>query len=345
MPITIGLMGFGRIGRNVFRLLARSEEIRIGAISDIADPEALTYLLRYDTTFGRFEDEVRHRDGKLYTWGREIPLLNAREPGEIRWSDYGVDYVIEATGKPRDVGALRRHLDAGARRVVLCAPPTPAEHPDAYIVYGVNDRVLKPAHKVISAASCTAHATTPALAALNDAFGVERAHLTTIHAYTNAQRLADVPAGTNLRNSRAAAQNIIPSETNAAAVIGEVLPPMAGKLTAAALSVPVQNGSIVDLTLWFGRAVTKDGINEIMRSAASGPFHAILEYLEDPIVSSDVLKSPYSSHFDSLATMVQEGNLAKVLLWFDNSWGYANRVTDLVRLCGRQDGKLPEVRA
>jgi len=345
MPITIGLMGFGRIGRNVFRLLARSEEIRIGAISDIADPEALTYLLRFDTTFGRFEDEVRHRDGKLYTWGREIPLLNARDPGDVKWSDYGVDYVIEATGKPRDVGTLRKHLAAGARRVILCAPPTLNEHPDAYIVYGVNDKELKPSHTVISAASCTAHAATPALAALNDAFGIERAHLTTIHAYTNAQRLADVPAGTNLRNSRAAAENIIPSETNAAAVIGEVLPPMEGKLTAAALSVPVQNGSIVDLTVWFGKPVTKDGINELMRSAAAGPYHEILEYLEDPVVSSDVVKSPYSSHFDSLATMVQEGSLAKLLVWFDNSWGYSHRVIDLVRLCGRQDGKLPEGRA
>ncbi|MCU0224432.1 MAG: glyceraldehyde-3-phosphate dehydrogenase [Acidobacteria bacterium] len=345
MPITIGLMGFGRIGRNVFRLLARSDEIRIGAISDIADPEALTYLLRYDTSFGRFEDEVRYKDGRLYTWGREIPLLNARDPGEIKWSDYGVDYVVEATGKPRDVGALRRHLEAGARRVILCAPPTPSQRPDAFIVYGVNDRILQPGHTVISAASCTAHAASPALAALNDAFGIERAHLTTIHAYTNAQRLADVPAGTNLRNSRAAAENIIPSETNAAAVIGEVLPPIDGKLTAAALSVPVQNGSIVDLTLWFAKPVTRDGINELMRSAASGPYREILEYLEDPVVSSDVVKSAYSSHFDSLATMVQEGNLAKLLVWFDNSWGYAHRVIDLLRLCGRQDGKLPEVRA
>ncbi|MCU0231087.1 MAG: type I glyceraldehyde-3-phosphate dehydrogenase [Acidobacteria bacterium] len=344
MPITIGLMGFGRIGRNVFRLLARSDEFRIGAISDIADPEALTYLLRFDTTFGRFEDDVRHRDGKLYTWGREIPLINARDPGDAKWSDFGVDYVIEATGKPRDVGTLRRHLEAGARRVILCAPPTAKEHPDAYIVYGVNDRELKPEHLVISAASCTAHAAAPALAALNDAFGIECAHLTTIHAYTNAQRLADVPAGANLRNSRAAAQNIIPSETNAAAVIGEVLPPMEGKLTAAALSVPVQNGSIVDLTAWFARPVTREAINELMRSAASGPYREILEYLEDPVVSSDVVKSPYSSHFDSLATMVQEGNLAKVLVWFDNSWGYSHRVIDLVRLCGRQDGKLPEVR-
>ena len=225
MPITIGLMGFGRIGRNVFRLLARSEEIRIGAISDIADPEALTYLLRFDTTFGRFEDEVRHRDGKLYTWGREIPLLNARDPGDVKWSDYGVDYVIEATGKPRDVGTLRKHLDAGARRVILCAPPTLNEHPDAYIVYGVNDQVLKPAHTVISAASCTAHAATPALAALNDAFGIERAHLTTIHAYTNAQRLADVPARTTCAIPARRRRTSSPPRPTPAAVIGEVLPP------------------------------------------------------------------------------------------------------------------------
>ncbi len=335
MPVTIGLMGFGRIGRNLFRLLSRSDDIRIAAISDIADHEALTYLLRYDTILGRFPDEVTYRDGNLYTWGREIPLLSGRNPGDINWADYGVDYVIEATGRPRDRAACEAHLAAGAHRVLLCVPP--AEEPDISVVYGVNSHEIKPSHRIISNASCTAHCAAPILKVLDDAVGIERVHLTTTHAYTSTQRLADVPGG-NLRNSRAAAENIVPSETNAGHVLEEVLPHLAGKIHASALRVPVSNGSIVDMTFWASRPITDGGINEMMRTAASGPFHGILEYMDDPIVSSDVENSPFSSIFDSLATMVLEQDLAKVIAWFDSSWGYTNRLVDLVRLLGSKDG-------
>ncbi|MDQ7005635.1 MAG: glyceraldehyde 3-phosphate dehydrogenase NAD-binding domain-containing protein [Acidobacteriota bacterium] len=338
MPVSIGLMGFGRIGRNIFRILSRSDEFRIGAICDIADHEALTYLLKYDTILGRFPDELTYRDGHLYTWGKEIPLLSARDPGDVDWSEYGVDYVVEAVGRPRSRSECERHLEKGARRVFLCVPPI--EKPDVSIVYGVNNHMLGPSHKIISNASCTAHCAAPILKVLDGAFGLERVHMTTTHAYTSAQRLADVP-GFDLRSSRAAAENIVPSETNAAAVLDEVLPDLAGRFHSSSLRVPVPNGSIVDMTFWAGQRLTRGGINEVMRTAASGPFEGIIEFMEDPIVSSDVENSPYSSVFDSLATMVQEGsNLGKVIAWFDNSWGYTLRLIELVELAAEMDGKL-----
>lgn len=340
MAITIGLMGFGRIGRNLFRLLHRSEEIRIGAISDIADHEGLTYLLKYDSIFGRFPDEVTFKNGRLYTWGREVPFLSAKDPGDVNWSDFGVDYVIEASGRDRSRSELQQHLDHGATRVVLCAPPR--EDPDISVIYGINHEELKPEHRIVSNASCTAHCAAPVIKVLHEAFGVDRAHLSTVHAYTNVQRLADVP-GDDMRLSRAAAENIVPSETNAAHVLDEVLPELKGRLRASALRVPVPNGSIVDFSIWMQRPVTVDGINEVMRTAASGPYEHVMEYEEDPIVSSDVVLTHYSSIFDGLNTMVLEGNLVKCTAWYDNSWGYSHRVVDLVRLMAAQDGKLQEV--
>ncbi|GAB4222272.1 MAG: type I glyceraldehyde-3-phosphate dehydrogenase [Acidobacteriota bacterium] len=335
MPVTIGLMGFGRIGRNVFRILHRSDEVRIGAISDIADHEALTYLLRYDSILGRFPSEVTFRDGRLYTWGREIPFLSGRDPADVPWRDFGVDYVIEASGRNRDRADLQGHLDNGARRVILCAPPR--EKPDISVIWGINHDRLTPEHRLISNASCTAHCAAPVLATLDRAFGIERAHLTAVHAYTNVQRLADVP-GTDMRLSRAAAENIVPSDTNCAAVLEEVIPALEGRVRASSLRVPVPNGSIVDFTLWMKRSVTVDGVNEVMRTAASGPYRRILEYQQDPIVSSDVVNTSFSSVFDSLATMVLEGSLVKAIAWFDNSWGYSMRVVDLIHELARMDG-------
>ena len=336
MPVTLGLMGFGRIGRNLFRLLYRSEDIRIGAISDIADPEALAYLLRYDTILGRFPDLVTYKNGHLYTWGREIPMLSGKDPGDVPWSDLGVDYVVEASGRDRSRAEIERHLEAGARRVILCVPPR--ERPDISVVYGVNHERLRPEHRIVSNASCTAHCAAPVLAALHDACGIDRAHLTAVHAYTSTQRLADVPAE-DLRLSRAAAENIVPAETNAAAVIEEVLPQLAGRIHASALRVPLPNGSIVDMTLWTGRPITRDGVNEVMRTAAAGPYRGILEFMEDPIVSSDVEAGAHSSVFDALATMVLGGDLVKVIAWFNNGWGYSHRVLDLVRRLREMDGK------
>ena len=339
MPFTIGLMGFGRIGRNLFRILSRSDEVRIGAISDIADHEALTYLVRYDSLLGRFPDLLSCKNGRLYTYGREIPMLAGKDPGDVRWSDYGVDYVVEATGRSRTRADLARHLDCGAKRVVACTPPK--DKVDATVVYGVNHHRLRREHKIVSNASNTAHAAAPILAALHGAFGVERGHLTSVHALTSVQRLADVPAD-DYRLSRAAAENIVPSETNAAHVLEEVLPEMKGRLRASALRVPVSNGSLVDMTLWLGRAVDKDRVNEVVRTAAAGPYKRILEYNVDPIVSADVVGTSFSSIFDSAATMAMDGNLIKVVAWFDNGWGYAERVVDLLRRFDELDGDSAE---
>jgi len=267
-------------------------------------------------------------------------VLSGRDPGDVRWSDYGVDYVIEATGRSRSRAEAERHLEAGAKRVLLCVPPR--EAPDLTVIYGVNDEQLAPEHRVVSNGSCTAHCAAPILSVLDEAFGIERVHLTSVHAYTSTQRLADVPAE-DLRLSRAAAENIVPSDTNAGAVLEGILPNLRGKLRASALRVPVPNGSIVDISFWSAKPITRDGINEVVRTAASGPYRGIIEFMEDPIVSSDVACSPYSSVFDSLATMVLDGGIGKVIAWFDNSWGYSHRAVDVLRRFAELDGLAEEV--
>lgn len=339
MPLTLGLSGFGRIGRNLFRLLYTSDDIRIGAVSDIADPEALVYLLRYDTMLGRFPDRVAWKNGRLSTPGGEIPMISGKDAQSPRWGDLGVDYVIEATGRDCTRAEIEAHLAQGARRVILCVPPR--ERPDISVVYGVNHDRLRPEHRIVSNASCTSHCAAPLLLMLHEAFGVDRAHLTVVHAYTSTQRLADVPAE-DLRLSRAAAENIVPAETNAAAVLDEVLPQLAGRLHASALRVPLPNGSLVDMTLWTGRPVTRERINDVVRAGAAGPYRGIVEFTEDPIVSSDVEGSPHSSVFDSLSTMVLGERFVKVIAWFNNGWGYSHRVLDLVRRLREIDeGKRP----
>jgi glyceraldehyde 3-phosphate dehydrogenase len=331
MPTRIGLMGLGRIGRNIFRILYKSDDLRIEAISDVADQAALAYLLRFDTILGRFPDEVSVRDGHLYVAGRQVTMLTeAKGSATIPpWGDLGVDTVIEATSKYRTRKEIERHLEAGAKRVILCSPP--AEPPDITVVMGVNDDQLRPEHRIVSNASCTAHAAAPVLEILDDAFGIARAFLTTVHAYTNQQRLADVPDA-DPRRGRAAAENIIPQETNAAEVIIGLLPKLAGKLSGLAMNVPVPNGSVVDLVCWHDRPVTVEAVNEVVRTAAgSTRWKGILEYEDEPIVSSDILLSAASGTYDSLATMVLGTDASKTLTWFDNGWGYAHRVVDLLR--------------
>jgi len=320
-------MGFGRIGRNLFRILYDRDDIRIAAISDIADHKSLEYLLRFDTILGRFPDEVSVRDGNLYVVGRQIPMLSEREPGDVEWGAFGVDIVIEATARYRSRAQLERHLERGAERVIMCVPPLDA--PDITVIMGVNDHLLRPEHRIVSNASCTAHCATPIIQILADAFGIEKAFLTTVHAYTNQQRLADVPTK-DKRRGRAAAENIIPQATNAAQVVMELLPQLAGRVQALAMNVPVPNGSVVDLVCWHDRPVTRTAINEVVRTAASSRWKGIVDYEDDPIVSSDIVHSPCSSTFDSLATMVLGDNVSKTLAWFDNGWGYAHRVVDLV---------------
>lgn len=339
MPSGIGLMGLGRIGRNIFRILYKSEDLRIQAVSDVADPAALAYLLRFDTILGRFPDEVSSKDGNLYVAGRQVKMLTEEKGAQATppWGDLGVETVIEATSKSRTRADVERHLEAGARRVILCSPP--AEPPDLTVVMGVNEDQLRPEHRIVSNASCTAHAAAPVLEILADAFGIRRAFLTTVHAFTNEQRLADVP-DKDPRRGRAAAENIIPQETNSAEVIIGLLPGLAGKLTGHAMNVPVANGSVVDLVCWHERPITVEAVNEVIRTAAaSAHWKNILSYEDDPIVSSDIIKDPHSGTFDSLATMVLGTNVSKTLTWFDNGWGYAHRVVDLLRCFERLDKK------
>ena len=332
----VGLMGLGRIGRNLVRILHKDDELRLGAISDPAEHTALEYLLRYDTILGRFPAPVSLADGGLHVDGRRIAMFDKEAPGDVPWGDLGVDVVIEATGKHRTREELERHLAAGAKRVILCAPP--ADPPDITVVMGVNDDQLRPEHRIVSNASITAHAAAPILEILDDAFGLERVFLSTIHAYTSQLRLADVPAE-DMRTGRAAAENIIPQHTNVAEMLMELLPGLAGKIAAIALNVPVPNGSVVDLTCWHSRPVTPDTIREAVRAAsASAAWRGIVAYEEGPIVSGDILLSPASGTFDSLATMVIGDRLSKTLTWFDNGWGYAHRALDLIRRFAALDG-------
>jgi glyceraldehyde 3-phosphate dehydrogenase len=321
-------MGFGRIGRNLFRILYNREDIRLSAISDIADKRALEYLLRFDTILGRFPEEVSIHESHLYVVGRQIPMLDKKEPGEVPWGALGVDVVIEATAQRRTRQELERHLAQGAKKVILCVPQkTP---PDITVVMGVNDDKLRADHHIISNGSCTAHCAAPIIKILDEAFGIERAFLSTVHAYTNQQRLADVP-DEDKRRGRAAAENIIPQETNAAQVVMELLPELAGKITGESMNVPVPNGSVVDLVCWHRKPVTPIAINEVIRTAASSYWKEIIDYQNEPIVSSDIIHSPFSGTFDSLATMVMGKNVSKTLAWYDNGWGYAHRVVDLIK--------------
>ncbi len=332
-PIRVGLMGIGRVGRNLFRILYKNEDIRIVAIDEIADHKTIEYLIRFDTILGPFPDELSIRDGHLYVAGRQIPMSSYGDPGEVPWKDLGVDIVVEAAGKERTRGEIEKHLEQGAERVILCSPPV--DPPDLTVVMGVNDGALEPAHRIVSNASCTAHCAAPIVKILNEAFGIDRAFLSTVHAYSNQQRLADVPSA-DPRRGRAAAENIIPQETNAAQMVSELLPELAGRISGKAINVPIPNGSVVDLVCWHAKPVTETAINEVVRTAVSSDWQGIVNYEDDPIVSSDIIHSPYSSTFDSLATMVLGDKVSKTLSWYDNGWGYAHRVVDLI-------GRLAEV--
>lgn len=339
MPTGIGLMGLGRIGRNIFRILYKNQDIRLEAVSDVADPAALAYLLRFDTILGRFPDELSIKDGHLYAAGRQIRMFTEEKGAQTTppWGDLGVDVVIEATSKYRTRAEVERHLAAGARRVILCSPP--ADPPDLTVVFGVNEQDLRPEHRIVSNASSTANAAAPLLEILGDAFGLERVFITTVHAFTNQQRLADVPDD-DPRRGRAAGENIIPQESNSAEVIMGLLPELKGKITGHSMNVPVPNGSVVDLVCWHERPVTVESINEVVRTAtASARWKDILAYEDDPIVSSDILLTPQSGTFDSLATMVLGSDVSKTLTWFDNGWGYAHRVVDLIRCFEKLDQK------
>lgn len=321
-------MGFGRIGRNVFRQVRERKDIEVAAIVDVADPAALAYLLEYDTIFGRYPDDVSFTDGHLVAGPLRIPMLSTPEPGDVDWAALGVDIVVQATRKHRTAEHCARHLERGARRVILASTP---EHPGDMdtVILGVNDHMLGPEDRMVALGSNSSNALAPTLKALHAAFGVERALFTIVHAFTNEARLADVPGG-EFRTSRAAAENIIPAATNAAGIVEVALPEMAGRLAGIALNVPVADGSNVDLVAFLGRPTDREEVNAVMSRAAEASH--VLAYTEDPIVSSDVIGDPHSGTWDGLATMLVDGTLLKAVVWFDNGWGYAARVVDMIGL-------------
>jgi glyceraldehyde 3-phosphate dehydrogenase len=335
MPVRVGINGFGRIGRNVFRAAkARGEEtdaaIEWVAVNDLTDETTLAHLLKYDSILGPYDGSVQARDGALEVDGSEIKVLAERDPAALPWGELGVDVVIESTGLFTDRDSAAKHLARGAKKVVISAPAT---DPDATVVLGVNfDEAYDPAnHQIVSNASCTTNCLAPVAKVVNDTVGVKHGLMTTIHAYTADQRLQDLPHK-DLRRARAAAINLIPASTGAAKAIGLVIPQLNGKLHGFAIRAPVPTGSVVDLTVECERATTVAEVNGALRAAAaSGPLAGILRYTDDPIVSTDIVQSPYSSIVDAKLTSVLDDTMLKVVAWYDNEWGYSNRVVDLVQ--------------
>ena len=326
MSIKVGINGFGRIGRNVFRVIAEREGIDVLAINDLTDARTLSILLKYDSVHGRFNGEVGTKDNALVVKGKEIRLTKERDPASLPWKELGVEVVIESTGIFTTKADCEKHLEAGAKKVILSAPAK--DQLDATIVMGINDNDLKPEHKIVSNASCTTNCLGPLVKVINDSFGIEKGLMTTIHAYTNDQKVADL-MHSDLRRARAAAINIIPTTTGAAKAIGEVIPELKGKLDGMAMRVPVANGSVTDLVASVKKSVSIEEINNVIKTASENELKGILEYCEDPIVSSDIIDNAHSCIFDSLSTYVIGDNLVKVIGWYDNEWGYSNRMVDL----------------
>jgi len=325
--IRVGINGFGRIGRTVFRILSDRDDVEVVAINDLFDNAHLAYLLKYDTVMRVFHKDVSTDRDTMTVGGKSVRMTEERDPAKIPWDRLGVDVVIEATGALLTREKLQGHLAAGAKKVILTVPPK--DEIDAMIVMGVNDETLKPEHRIVSNASCTTNCLAPIALILDDAFGIEEGLMTTVHAYTNDQRLADVPHK-DLRRSRAAAENIIPTTTGAARAVGKVLPRLKGKLDGMAMRVPVPDGSIVNLTCRLKRPATAEEVNLAVRRAAQGPMARIVEYSEVPLVSSDIIGNPHSSIFDALSTRASNDGYVNVVAWYDNEWGYSNRVVDLI---------------
>lgn len=333
MAVTVGINGFGRIGRITFRaMMARASEFDIVAINDLGDPKALAMLLKYDSVQGRFPGEVKAEGDSLVVNGKKIKVVAEKDPRKLPWKELGVKVALESTGfftgrATADKPGYDSHLEAGASKVVLSAPAK--DKVDLTVVVGVNDGDLKPEHKCVSNASCTTNCLAPMAKILDREFGIEKGLMTTVHAYTNDQRVSD-QIHSDPRRARAAAINIIPTSTGAAKAVGEVLPALNGKLTGISLRVPVPTGSVTDLVAVMGKTVTAKDVNDAMKAAAEGELKGILEYTEDPIVSTDIIGSTYSSIFDGSWTQVIGGNLLKVLSWYDNEYGYSNRTADLI---------------
>jgi glyceraldehyde 3-phosphate dehydrogenase len=331
VPLRVGINGFGRIGRLVFRVLAeRPLDFDVVAINDLSDPKHLALLLKYDSVQGRFKGTVEAREKSIVVNGTEIPITTEKDPAALPWKKLKCQVALESTGRFTDRASLQKHIDAGAERVVLSAPAK--DQLDATIVLGVNDDILNSSHRIISNASCTTNCLAPMAKVLHEAFGIEKGLMTTVHAYTNDQRVADQIHEDPYR-ARAAAVNIIPAKTGAAKAVGEVIPELKGKLTGFALRVPVPDGSVTDLTAQMKSAITKDQVNGAIKAAVEGPMKGIIEYASDPLVSSDIIGNPHSCIFMPDQTLAID-NLVKVIAWYDNEWGYSNRTAELLTKLG-----------
>jgi glyceraldehyde 3-phosphate dehydrogenase len=324
----IAINGFGRIGRNVFRVLRNRRDAEVVSINDLTDPKTLAHLLKYDSVHGRFQGTVTAAEGEIVVDGKKIRVTAERDPAKLSHGELGVDFAVESTGIFTKRSDCQKHLDAGAKKVILTVPPK--DEIDCMVVMGVNHDVLKADHRIISNASCTTNCLAPVAKVLHDAFGIEHGLMTTVHAYTNDQQILDLPHK-DLRRARAAALSIIPTTTGAARAVGKILPALSGKLDGTSMRVPVSDGSVIDLVARVGKDVTIADVNAAMKAAAGkAPLKGILEYCEDEIVSVDVVGNPASAVFDAPSTMVMSGRTVKVIAWYDNEWGYSNRVVDLM---------------
>ncbi len=326
MSVKIGINGFGRIGRLVFRAVMQRGDIEIVGINDITDSATLAHLLKYDSVHRQYPGEVGHQENALVVDGKKYPVLAERDPGRLPWSDLGAQIVVESTGLFRKREDAARHISAGAKKVLISAP---AKQPDGTFILGVNDGDYDPTkHDIISIGSCTTNCLAPVCKVLDDSFGIEKGYMTTIHAYTADQRLMDAPHK-DLRRARSAALSMIPTTTGAAKAISEVLPQLSGKMDGCAIRVPTPCSSLVDLAVILSRNTTADAINDAMKAAADGPMKGILQYCQDPIVSIDITGNPHSSVLDAQMTMAS-GKMAKVFSWYDNEWGFSNRMVEMI---------------
>ncbi len=327
--IKVAINGFGRIGRLTLKAVMERDNVEVVAVNDLTDSATLAHLLKYDSVHGKFPYEVKADGNDLVVSGRKIKVYDEKDPGNLPWSDLAIDVVVEATGVFRDRESVGKHLKAGARKVILCVPSKSPDDVDATVVLGVNDNDLKPEHQIFSNASCTTNCLAPVAKVLNDTFGVKHGLMNTIHSYTNDQIILDAPHK-DLRRARAAAMSIIPTTTGAAKAVGLVIPELKGKMDGFAMRVPTPDGSIVDLTCELNTEVTKEDINKAMKKAADGPMKGIMEFCDEPLVSADIIGNPHSSVVDSLLTQVINGKFVKVVSWYDNEYGYASRVADMI---------------
>jgi len=334
MAVNIGINGFGRIGRQVFRILQQKgmEDLSVAGVNDLTDAPTLAHLLKYDSVHGRFKGKVETKEGAFIVNGREVRVLSEKDPALLPWRDLGVQIVLESSGVFRKKEQLQKHVDAGAKKVLLTVPAK--GDIDATVTMGVNEKTMKPEHRFISNASCTTNCLAPMVKVLHDSFGVEHGLMTTIHSYTNDQRILDLPHS-DLRRARAAAVNMIPTTTGAATAVGKVIPDLKGKLDGMSIRVPTADVSITDFVALTRKSVTVESVNAAMKAAAEGPLKGILEYCDEPLVTTDFIGNTASCIFDSLCTMVSGDRLVKVIGWYDNEWGYSSRCVDLIKLMAK----------